>query len=149
MYIQFLDWMRLRELDTNSIHWGGYSGMRLQVNPFDPLPNPLLGGQNVDDFLSHHLEHSSNPLASGLGLLVDVESSSSSIHSTAWSVKDPNNSFYEGVFDLIFSTPGPALPSDAIRTVPRLVEQIMITRGDQTHMMDSVSVDQVVQQVSF
>ena len=139
--------MRLRELDRDSVHWGGYSGMRLQVNPFDPLPNPLLGGQDVDDFLAGHLAHSSNPLASGLGLLVDSSANESSTMSAAWSVQDPNSSFYEGIFDLIFSSPGPAMPSDAIHSVPRLVEHEMITRGDQTHFPDVDSHIQVVKQV--
>ena len=141
--------MRLRELNRSSIHWGGYPGMRLEVDPRDPLPNPLLGGLDVNDFLSHHLEHSSNPLASGLGLLVDASSGSSSTLSAAWSVKDPNNSYYEEIFDLIFSSPGPALPSDAVKTVPRLVEQIMITRGDQTHDPSVDYSTQVVNQVFF
>ena len=43
--------MSLRELDEDSIHWGGYSGVRLVVNPFDPLPSSLLGGLDVNDFL--------------------------------------------------------------------------------------------------
>ena len=30
--------------------------MRLQVNPFDPLPDSLLGGVRAEDFLAQHLE---------------------------------------------------------------------------------------------
>ena len=126
--------MALRELDRNSVHWGGYSGVRLQVNPFDPLPSSLLGGVDVDEFLSDQLAHSSNPNSSGLGVLVDLESDAgnSSRHSVPWSVSDPNRSFYEEIFDYIFSSPGPSLPSDALRHVPRVVEQTMSVRGMQT-----------------
>ena len=126
--------MALRELDRNSIHWGGYAGMRLQMDPANPLPNPLLGGLDADEFLAHHLEHSSNPLASGLGLLVDIDStkSGSSTMSAAWSLRDPSSSFYEDVFDYILSVPGPALPSDAVQSVPRLVEHTMTVRSFQT-----------------
>ena len=145
--------MRLRELERDSIHWGGYSGMRLQVDPSDPLPESLLGGISADDFLSHHLESSSNPLASGLGLLVEAGSDSDdSVFSAAWSVRDPSSSFYEGVFDMIFSSPGPALPSDAIYSVPRLIEQTMAVRGVQTSNEPDSGIDigvQMVHQVSF
>ena len=145
--------MRLRELDRDSIHWGGYSGMRLQVDPFDPLPDSLLGGIPADDFLSQYLENSSNPLASGLGLLVEAGSESDdSVFSAAWSVKDPSSSFYEGVFDLIFSPSGPALPSDAIYSVPRLVEHTMAVRGVQTSSEPDSGIDigmQVVHQVRY
>ena len=146
--------MKLRELDRDSIHWGGYSGMRLQVNPFDPLPSSLLGGVRAEDFLSQHLETSSNPLSSGLGLLVEAGSESDdSVFSAAWSVKDPSSTFYEGVFDMIFSTPGPALPSEALRYVPRFIEQDMIARGIQSVSRDAPSVDQsefqTVAQVCF
>ena len=148
--LQFLDWMRLRELDSESIHWGGYSGMRLQVNPFDPLPE-LLGGVRVEDFLSQRLEKSSNPLASGLGLLVEVGSDpDESVFSAAWSVQDPSVSFYENVFDMVFSSPGPALPSDAIYSVPRLIDQTMAVRGIQTSCELDSGIDigtQLVQQV--
>ena len=114
--------MGLRQLDENSIHWGGYPSV-------------------------------SNPYSSGLGLLDTSGSSNASTLSAPWSVKDPNSSFYENVFDCIFSVPGPALPSDAIRSVPRLVEQIMTVRGcqqEQSHA-DIIPVPefetQIVQQV--
>ena len=132
--------MPLRELDPDSIHWGGYAGMRLRLNPRDPLPNPLLGGLDADEFLSHHLEHSSNPLASGLGLLVESGSDSSAI-SAAWSLRDPSSSFYEEVFDCVFSVPGPALPSDAIRQVPRVMTNVMTVRGFQTSLDPDSGVD--------
>ena len=126
--------MSLREMDENSVHWGGYAGVRLVVNPFDPLPSSLLGGLDVDDFLQDQLSRSLDPLAAGLGLLFDdsIDSSSASVLSAPWSVRDPSSSFYEEVFDLIFSTPTPALPSDALRRVPRFVEQTMISRGIQS-----------------
>ena len=147
--------MALREMDSSSIHWGGYSGMRLVVNPFDPLPSSLLGGIDVDDFLQDQLSNSLDPLAAGLGLLFDSRSSAcfDSTLSAAWSVRDPNPSFYEEVFDLIFSTPGPALPSEALRYVPRFIEQDMIARGIQSVSRDAPSIDQsefqTVAQVCF
>ena len=145
--------MKLRELDRDSIHWGGYSGMRLQVNPFDPLPSSLLGGVRAEDFLSQHLETSSNPLSSGLGILVEAGSETDdSVFSAAWSVKDPSSTFYEGVFDLIFSTPGPAMPSDAIYSVPRLVDQTKAVRSVQTPFELDSGLDigtQLVQQVKL
>ena len=133
--------MKLRELDPDSIHWGGYSGMKLQIDPNDPLPNPLLGGLDADDFLAHHLKHASNPLSSGLGLLVDLESgvSESTTMSAAWSLRDPSSSFYEDVFDCIFAPPGPALPSDSLRRVPRVVDQVMSVRGVQATKEESKS----------
>ena len=143
--------MRLRELDRDSIHWGGYSGMRLQVDPFDPLPEYLLGGVRAEDFLSQRLENSANPLAAGLGLLTEIGSDSDdSVFSVAWSVKDPPNSFYEDVFDMIFSPSGPALPSDAIYSVPRLVDHTMAVRGVQTSCEPDSGIDigtQLVHQV--
>ena len=105
------------------------------MNPQDPLPSSLLGGMDVDDFLAQQLVHSADPNASGLGILVDKDSTlgDSSICSVPWSVSDPNRSFYEEVYDLIASSTGPALPSDAVRLVPRLVEQKMVVRGVQTY----------------
>lgn len=136
--------MSLRELDEDSIHWGGYSGVRLVVNPFDPLPSSLLGGLDVNDFLQEQLSTSLDPLAAGLGLLFDssIESSNTSALSAAWSVRDPNPSFYEEIFDLIFSTPTPAVPSDALRHVPRFVEQNMVSRGIQSTSRSSPPSDQ-------
>ena len=136
--------MALREMNSSSIHWGGYSGMKLAVNPFDPLPSSLLGGIDVDDFLQDQLSNSLDPLAAGLGLLYDSSSGAfdDSTLSTAWSVRDPNPSFYEEVFDLIFSTPGPALPSDALRYVPRFIEQDMVARGVQCVSRDAPPADQ-------
>ena len=146
--------MALRELERDSIHWGGYAGMRLQNDPNDPLPNPLLGGLDVDDFLAHHLAHSSNPLASGLGMLVDSGSEVSELScvSAAWSLRDPPGAFYEEVFDYIFSTPGPAMPSDAVRTVPRVVNHTMTVRSFQTSDDPDSGVftdTQIVTQVTF
>ena len=134
--------MALRELDENSIHWGGYSGVRLVVNPFDPLPPTLLGGIDVDVFLQDQLSTSLDPLAAGLGLLFDPSFNDSTC-SAPWSVCDPNPSFYEEVFDLIFSTPGPALPSDALRYVPRLIDQKVISRGIQSTSRHAPPADHV------
>ena len=126
--------MSLRELDSSSIHWGGYSGVQLVVNPFDPLPSSLLGGYGVNDFLRDQLSTSLDPLAGGLGLLFETgsEISDASALSVPWSVRDPNPSFYEEIFDLVFSTPAPAMPSDALRHVPRFIEQNMVSRGIQS-----------------
>ena len=87
----------------------------------------------VDEFLAHHLEDSAISLASSLDLLLETGSKSDdSVFSAAWSVRDPSSSFYRNVFDLIFFSPGPAMPSDAIRSIQRLVEQTMTVRGMQT-----------------
>ena len=58
--------MALREMDEGSIHWGGYAGVRLVVNPFDPLPSSLLDGIDVGVFLQDQLSKSLDPLAAGL-----------------------------------------------------------------------------------
>ena len=132
--------MHLRELSPDSVHWGGYAGMQLVSFKEDPLPSRLLGGLSVDDFLADYLLHSTNPLATGLGFLSDLDSNvtSESTVSAPWSVQDPNSSFYNEVLDLLSSTPGPAFPSEAIRTVPRVVHHQMVASGVQSTVLDSL-----------
>ena len=123
--------------------------MRLTSFPENPLPSRILGGLDVDSFLAEYLLHSTNPLAIGLGFLssLEDETSLSSTVSQPWSVCDPHSSFYNEVFELLSSVPGPALPSEAIRSVPRLVKQQMITSGVQNTAHDSI-VDHVVQTIN-
>ena len=71
--------MCLRELDENSIHWGGFAGSRLEITPDDPLPSSILGGLEVNSFLAEYLLHSTNPLAAGFGLLNSLDSESSTV----------------------------------------------------------------------
>ena len=113
--------------------------MRLSSFQEDPLPSRLLGGLDVDDFLAEYLLHSTNPMAIGLGFLSSVEDTvtSCSTVSQPWSVRDPSSSFYNEVFELLSSVPGPALPSEAIRTVPRLVQHQMISSAVQNTSRDS------------
>ena len=132
--------MHLRELSPDSVHWGGYAGMQLVSFKEDPLPSHLLGGLSVNEFLAEYLLHSTNPLATGLGFLSATESDlpSESTVSVPWSVQDPNSSFYNGVLDLLSAPPGPAFPSEAVRTVPRLVHHQMVASGVQSTTLDSL-----------
>ena len=135
-------------MDENSIHWGGHAGVRLNVSQDDPLPDPILGGLELNSFLAEYLLHSTNPLAAGLGLLTTLDSTSSTV-SKPWSVDDPNSSFYDEVFDLLFRSPGPAMPSDALRQVPRLIHHDMVATSVQHTGSSAISesVHQSVHQV--
>ena len=132
--------MAIRELDESSIHWGGLAGMRFQNDPANPLPLRLLGGVPVDEFLAGFAEGAFDPSAAGFGLLVD-STSSSSVQTLAWSLRDPPSSFYNQVLDNIFSSPGPALPSDELLMVPRVVNQAACNRGFQSPVKSSETVD--------
>ena len=44
-------------------------------------------------------------------------------------------SFYNAVLDKMFASPTPALASDALQTVPKLVTSQMCTRGVQVSVM--------------
>ena len=58
----------MRELDPASIHWGGYAGMKLNQDHSDPLPDYILGGMPVNDFLDQHLNQVTHPLIAGFAV---------------------------------------------------------------------------------
>ena len=125
-----MDWTAIRELNESSIHWGGLASMQLMDDPSDPMPPLVFGDLSAEDFLHEHLMHLYDPLAAGFGRLVDSDSESTTL-SAPWSTQDPSYSFYDDVLDNVFFARGPALPSDEIRTVPKLVETSVCVRGIQ------------------
>lgn len=127
--------------------------MCLRPDPENPLPLYVLGGVPVQDFLDNHLQHVQDPLVADLGSLQlsssynNASSSSnnntSSLISAAWSVRDPHSSFYDAIMDNIFAPAGPALASDVLQKVPRMVDFQMCNRSMQTNGPDSDSPDGV------
>ena len=117
----------MRELDPESIHWGGYAGMSLRQDFRDPLPDYILGGVPVDDFLDQHLEQVTHPLVAGFGLLAD----SSSDNSIAWSVNGASYSFYQTVERLATARPSPPLNPDPVQIVPQRYTRTKSVRAVQ------------------
>ena len=121
--------------------------MRLLNNPADPLPPTVLGGLDVDDFLSNHLDTVFDPLVAELGFLSE---SSCSTQTLAWSLQDPSSVFYREVLDNIFSVPGPALPADELLLVPRVVDQVVTSKclqASKNATDDIVTVHDVISKV--
>lgn len=126
--------------------------MCLRPDPENPLPLYVLGGVPVQDFLDNHLKHVQDPLVADLGSLqlsssnTNASSSSNtnaSLISAAWSVRDPNPSFYDAILSNIFAPAGPALASDVLQKVPRMVDFKMCNRSMQTNGPDPDSPDGV------